>query len=241
MAGFREFVTGEVLTAANVDDFLAKQAVMKFADAAARDAALGTAVAGGNALREGMVAYLDDTDEVQFYDGTAWDAISQPPAGIGSNVVQTVKTDTFSTTSTSLVDITGLTVTITPSSATSKILVLASLPISSSTGQSVSVVGARVTLLRDSTNLSVPTSPGSRVPAFGQAAGTDEQAHRLFRVINPVSVQILDSPATTSAVAYKAQMSVQTGTGFLNRDATDSDAAGFIRTVASLTVIEVAA
>jgi hypothetical protein len=63
MAGFREFVTGEVLTAANVDDFLAKQAVMKFADAAARDAALGTAVAGGNALREGMVAYLDSTDE----------------------------------------------------------------------------------------------------------------------------------------------------------------------------------
>jgi len=75
MAGFREFVTGEVLTAANVDDFLAKQAVMKFADAAARDTALGTAVASGNALREGMVAWLDDDDSVIAYDGSAWNAV----------------------------------------------------------------------------------------------------------------------------------------------------------------------
>ena len=43
MAGFREFVTGEVLTAGNVMDFLQKQAVMKFADAAARDAAVEAA------------------------------------------------------------------------------------------------------------------------------------------------------------------------------------------------------
>jgi len=85
VAGYREFVTGEVLTAANVDDFLAKQSVMKFADAAARDAALGTAVAGGNALREGMVAYLDADDEVQFYDGSVWGPVgAEPPAGIGS-------------------------------------------------------------------------------------------------------------------------------------------------------------
>ena len=72
MAGFREFITGEVLTAANVNDFLAKQAVMKFADAPARDSALGTAIADGNALRQGMVAYIDDVDELQKYDGSAW-------------------------------------------------------------------------------------------------------------------------------------------------------------------------
>lgn len=78
MAGFREFVTGEVLTAANVDDFLMKQSVMKFADAAARDSALGTAVGGGNALREGMVAYLDDTNDVLKYDGSAWIGLGAP-------------------------------------------------------------------------------------------------------------------------------------------------------------------
>jgi len=72
VAGFRDFQTGEVLTAANVNDFLMQQSVMKFADATARDTALGTAVGGSNALREGMVAYLDDADEVEVYDGSGW-------------------------------------------------------------------------------------------------------------------------------------------------------------------------
>jgi len=47
-------------------------------------------------------------------------------AGIGSNVVSTTKTDVWSAASTSFTDVTGLAVTITPTSATSKVLVLAS-------------------------------------------------------------------------------------------------------------------
>ena len=66
MAGYREFVTGEVLTAANVNGFLMEQSVMTFADDAARDAAL-TAV-----LREGMLAYNLDTKALEVYDGTDW-------------------------------------------------------------------------------------------------------------------------------------------------------------------------
>jgi hypothetical protein len=75
MPGYREFDIGEVLTASNVNDFLMDQSVMKFADAAARDTALGTAVVSPNALREGMVAYLDDTDTVIAYDGSAWNLV----------------------------------------------------------------------------------------------------------------------------------------------------------------------
>lgn len=82
MAGYREFVTGEVLTASNVNDFLGKQAVMKFADEGARNTALGTAVGGSNALREGMVVYLDDTNALQYYDGAAWQNVG---GGGGSN------------------------------------------------------------------------------------------------------------------------------------------------------------
>jgi hypothetical protein len=66
VAGYREFQTGEVLTAANVNGFLMEQSIMTFADAAARDAAL-TAV-----LREGMLAYNLDTKALEVYDGTAW-------------------------------------------------------------------------------------------------------------------------------------------------------------------------
>jgi hypothetical protein len=68
-------VTGEVLTAANVNDFLMKQSVMVFADGAARDSALGTAIAGGNALVEGMLTYNKDTEAVEVYDGTSWTGV----------------------------------------------------------------------------------------------------------------------------------------------------------------------
>lgn len=89
MAGYREFLTGEVLTAVNVNDFLMEQSVMKFADSAARDSALGTAVGGSNALREGMLSYLDDTDSVEVFDGSAWGAIAAGPSFVtaGSDTV----------------------------------------------------------------------------------------------------------------------------------------------------------
>lgn len=121
MAGYREFQTGEVLTAANVDDFLAKQSVMKFADSAARDTALGTAVAGGNALREGMVAYLDDTDEVIKYDGSAWSSIA--PA-VTQNFVQVVTaTDATNRSTSSTSFVTGtLSASITPTAASNLII-----------------------------------------------------------------------------------------------------------------------
>jgi hypothetical protein len=57
---------------------------------------------------------------------------AQLPAGTVLQVVQTVKTDFWSTSSTSAVDITGLSVSITPTSATSKILILANVSYSNS-------------------------------------------------------------------------------------------------------------
>lgn len=79
MAGYREFQTGEVLTAANVNDFLMNQSVMVFADSSARDTALGTAVASGNALVEGMLTYNKATGALEVYDGSAW-------SGVGGSV-----------------------------------------------------------------------------------------------------------------------------------------------------------
>ena len=117
MAGFREFVTGEVLTAANVNDFLMKQSVQKYADAAARDAALGATVGGGNALRQGMVAYLDSTNDLLKYDGNDW-------VGVGGGLVQLVRaTDSTdrTTTSASFVDA-SLEVTITPTDASNTLV-----------------------------------------------------------------------------------------------------------------------
>jgi hypothetical protein len=59
------FTAGEVLTAADVNSNLMDQAVMTFADAAARTSAIASPT-------EGMITYLNSTDTLQFWSGTAW-------------------------------------------------------------------------------------------------------------------------------------------------------------------------
>ena len=66
MAGYHLFSTGEVLTAANVNDYVMKQTVMVFASAAARTTALS------GVLREGMVSYRTDSHITEYYNGSAW-------------------------------------------------------------------------------------------------------------------------------------------------------------------------
>jgi hypothetical protein len=62
---FRIFAAGEVLTAANVNDYLAEQAISTFASTGAR----GSAIASPS---EGQFAYLQDTDQLAYYDGSNW-------------------------------------------------------------------------------------------------------------------------------------------------------------------------
>ena len=227
MAGFREFVTGEVLTASNVDDYLAKQAVMKFADAAARNTALGTAVGGSNALREGMVAYLDDTDEVVKYDGAAWGTIGA--AGIGSNVVSTVLAGTFTSTSTSYTDITGMSVTITPTSNTAKILVVVNMSIAFTAGSG----RAGYKLIRGATDIYLGDVAGVR-PQASRVAGVGAYQNMSGDMV------FLDSPATTAATTYKLASIISGGTITVNAAGDNSNATTIYRGASSITVIEVA-
>lgn len=85
--GYVEFSTGDVLTAAAANGYLASQVVMVFADAAARTAAI-------TSPQEGMISYLKDTNATQYYSGSAWVSI-----GGGSSPL-TTKGDlyTYSTT-----------------------------------------------------------------------------------------------------------------------------------------------
>jgi hypothetical protein len=80
-AGAKLFTSGSVLTAAQVNTYLMDQAVMRFADEAARTAAFGGA--GEPVLASGMVSYLIDIASVQVYNGSAWVAI-----GAGADVLQ---------------------------------------------------------------------------------------------------------------------------------------------------------
>jgi len=68
-AGYKLFNTGDVLTAAQVNTYLQEQVVMVFASATARTTALS------GVLAEGMVSYLQDTNAVEVYNGSAWVSI----------------------------------------------------------------------------------------------------------------------------------------------------------------------
>jgi hypothetical protein len=70
---YKDFTVGQVLTSAEVDEYLMRQTVMVFDSAAQRGTALGTA------LIEGMVTYRKDGDIVEQYNGTTW-----APVGVDS-------------------------------------------------------------------------------------------------------------------------------------------------------------
>jgi len=100
-AGYKLFATGDVLTAAQVNTFLMQQTVMVFASSAARTTALS------GVLAEGMVSYLQDTNSLEVYDGSAWVGatgdITALTAGTGISIssatgpIPTVAIDTATT------------------------------------------------------------------------------------------------------------------------------------------------
>ena len=146
-------------------------------------------------------------------------------------VVTANKTDTFALTSTTFTDVTGLSVSITPQSNTSKIFVMA---VVSGTGQvgSTNFMGR---LVRDSTAINVGDAAGTRIQA---TIGARDQEY-----VSTMPIMFLDSPATTSATTYKIQVKAQSAgtTVVINRTGTDADAASNVRTVSNITVFEVSA
>lgn len=63
--GYKDFVAGDPLTAAQVDGYLMAQSVMTFASSAARTSAYPSP-------SEGNLSYLADTNSFEIYDGAAW-------------------------------------------------------------------------------------------------------------------------------------------------------------------------
>ena len=72
MTGWKAWAIGEVVEADDFQNFVQDQVVQVYADSGARGSALGTAV------EEGMIAYLSDTDALEYYDGSAWQSVSNP-------------------------------------------------------------------------------------------------------------------------------------------------------------------
>jgi hypothetical protein len=225
LAGRKVFTAGEVLQAADVNDFLMDQSVMVFAGTAARGSAIPSP-------SEGMVTYLSDSDEVEVFDGSVYKAVG--PGKI-LQVVSTTKTDTFSTSSSSYTAVTGLTASITPSSASNKILVSAYITMSQTVSLAAGNGGAFSRLVRDSTPIFVGDSSGSTVSA--SAATIVRGAGDMFAS----TITFLDSPATTSSVTYGVEGRIGLGgTVRYGFSGAESDNANYGRVPCSITLMEVA-
>jgi hypothetical protein len=152
-------------------------------------------------------------------------------------VIQTLtaaKLDVFSTTSQSYVDISNMTITITPSSTSSKILFSWNLTY----GINGDIAHAYVMAMRGSTNLLVADDDGgnrteaTHVLNSYAGAGTHHVVNGVF----------LDSPSTTSATVYKLQLKSSNGTAiYINRSGRDNNEAAYDgRSTSSMCVQEIA-
>ena len=156
-------------------------------------------------------------------------------AGVGKvlQVVSATKTDTSSSTSATFADVSGLSVNITPTATSSKILIMANVSISGQTA----TTGAFVRLVRDSTAIAVGDAASNRIPVTGDALQPDNNHGSFTGAIH------FDTPATTSSVTYKVQFrrSANSGTIYVNRSNADGDTSAIGRAVSSITVMEIGA
>mgnify|MGYP001171754370 CR=1 FL=1 len=140
-------------------------------------------------------------------------------------VVQANKSNIFSTSGTTFVDVTDLSLSIIPSSTSSKILVMFTGMLSGDTYAST-----KVNLLRDSTILGEGSTGTQKASITNYATGSQTYNSGL---------NWLDSPSSTSSLTYKVQLATDNTTGvvvYLNRNSGDANYTGS----SSLTVMEIA-
>jgi hypothetical protein len=184
----------------------------------------------------GTTALTIDTSQNATFAGTLTAtgklASSSMPTGSVLQVVSTTKSDTWSASLPNWADITGMSVSITPTSSTSKIYVMVVLSYTT-TGNASN--GYR--LVRNSTPISIGNAAGNR-PLF---SGMSADGNINTSWIMSSSTNYLDSPATTSSVTYKLQaFGTYNGTFYVNMSSADRDATQYdARSVSSITVMEI--
>ena len=156
------------------------------------------------------------------------------PSGGGGGIIQikhALKTDAFSTSSTSFVDITGLSVTLTPKFSTSKFLVTYHVTVGHNTQTQNTIQLVRQVSGSDTVINPVAYNQGTSLQFFGSSnAGWDRGV---------MAYQIIDSPSTASAVNYRLRTYIYSNSviQYVNRCHNSSNNTG----TSVLTVMEISA
>ena len=155
-------------------------------------------------------------------------------------VVNAIKTDTASTTGDTFVDISGLSISITPSSSSNKILFRGYVAM----GTQLNGTGT-LKIFRDSTEIGKSTADGTaannstaNIKVLNAGATTTSGRSQIWQL----QFEVLDSPNTTSATTYKCQFAEThiNATVYVNRSYTGTDA-DHHGAISSITAMEVAA
>ena len=156
------------------------------------------------------------------------------PAGSVLQVVSTTKTDTFSHNATAIVDITGMTATITPVATSSKILIMISLSLGSSGG----CANQTIQLFRDSTQIALGDASSTWIRGMFEP----QQRHTSEYEGWTESNQFLDSPSTTSATTYKLTLDSRSAskTFYLNMNG-GAGGTDDTRAISTITLMEIGA
>jgi hypothetical protein len=195
--GFKDFVTGEVLTAADVDGYL-MQGVWVFASAAARDAAV-------TSPQEGNFAYLKDTNVTTYYTGSAW-----------ANLDTTGMTNPMTTTGDTIYSSSGSTPARLGIGSTGNVLTVSGgLPVWSAPAGA----GSNFTLL----NSGGTALSGSSTVTVSGISGAD----KVYVVIKSVSMGTatgcsIKFNGDSSSVYYKAGMGIVVGATYSAADLIDT-------------------
>ena len=167
-------------------------------------------------------------------------AFASVAGGKIGQVLQTVKTDTFSRNGASWGDISGFGQDITPSATTSKVLVMVDIKIGTDHGDS----DYNFKIVRAGTDIYIGDADGNKrrssmgTGSYGMPSNTADGQYRLEQV----TLIFLDSPSTTSSINYKLQIiNVGGRTNYINRNHHNGDTNATPRTASSFTVIEVLA
>lgn len=183
---------------------------------------------------DGMMIYETDTNLVRIWNGTAWKTLAYSDYTSGSviQVVSATKTDTQTFNTTTYTDITGLSVSITPTSTSSKVFIKVDV----TAHAELSVTQGYLRLMRDSTAIAIGDASGSRVQASACITFTDNGYHA-----SSSSFSYLDSPSTTLSTTYKVQTRDESARAvYINRSQNDNNGVAGGRFISTITAMEIA-